>query len=168
MATLSAGPRRGWAAATPTGRRSCSASEGRELRDAAEACVAAALSGELAGAPWQAMLGAAEAAGDQAGRGGAGRSRAWPPRPARAGTEGPGAARARPRRQRRRAARRARTEALDLGLALIAAWLRDLAAVAEGADGLVLNCRSRSTTACGDRRAGGLDHAPRARRRASW
>src|SRR5436190_1206255 len=39
----------------------------------------------------------------------------------------------------RRAARRARTDALDLGLALVAAWLRDLAAVAEGVDGLVLN-----------------------------
>ncbi len=39
----------------------------------------------------------------------------------------------------RRVARRARTEALDLGLALIAAALRDLAAAAEGAEDLLLN-----------------------------
>jgi DNA polymerase-3 subunit delta' len=39
----------------------------------------------------------------------------------------------------RRSARRARTEALDLGLALVAAWLRDLSASAEAAEDLVLN-----------------------------
>jgi DNA polymerase-3 subunit delta' len=39
----------------------------------------------------------------------------------------------------RRTARRARTEALDAGLGLLAAWLRDLAAVADGAEELVLN-----------------------------
>src|SRR5207247_267326 len=39
----------------------------------------------------------------------------------------------------RRAGRRARTEALDLGLALVAAWLRDLSAVGEGAEDLALN-----------------------------
>ena len=63
----------------------------------------------------------------------------------------------------RRAARRARTEALDLALALIAAWLRDLATVAEGAERLALNSdrveelRSASVIA-----RGGLD-AHRAR-----
>jgi DNA polymerase-3 subunit delta' len=38
----------------------------------------------------------------------------------------------------RRVARRARTETLDLGLALAGAWLRDLAAVGEGAGELAL------------------------------
>jgi DNA polymerase-3 subunit delta' len=38
----------------------------------------------------------------------------------------------------RRAGRRGRTEALDRGLALIAAWHRDLAAVADGGAELVL------------------------------
>jgi DNA polymerase III subunit delta' len=39
----------------------------------------------------------------------------------------------------RRSSRRARTEALDTGLGLLAAQLRDLAAVADGAEDLVLN-----------------------------
>lgn len=110
--------------------------DGRALRAAAEACVADARSGSLADAPWTGMLGAAEAAGAQAGEEAQARFA-----DAEAEEGGPG----RGRRDReageaaKRAARRARTEALDLGLALIAAWLRDLAAVAEGAEGLVLN-----------------------------
>ncbi len=113
--------------------------EGRELRSAAQACVAAALSGELDGAPWSGLLQGAEAAGSRAGDAANARLIAIE---ADAGeADAPGAR----RREReaeeaaRRIARRARTEALDLGLALIAAWLRDLAAVAEGADHLVLN-----------------------------
>ena len=39
----------------------------------------------------------------------------------------------------RRTERRARTQALDLGLALCCAWYRDLAAIASGADDVVLN-----------------------------
>ena len=39
----------------------------------------------------------------------------------------------------RRTERRARTRALDLGLALCCAWYRDLAAVASGAGDVVLN-----------------------------
>jgi DNA polymerase-3 subunit delta' len=39
----------------------------------------------------------------------------------------------------KRAGRRRRTEVLDLGLALNAAWFRDLAAVAAGAEGVVFN-----------------------------
>ena len=87
-----------------------------------------------------ACLEAAEAAGAQAGEaarerlaalaaeaGEGERPRGAPPR-----------ARGRARRRGERPAGR-RTEALDLGLALVAAWLRDLAAVAEGADELVLN-----------------------------
>jgi len=113
--------------------------EGRGLRDAAQACVAAALSGELAAAPWLGLLGDAEAAGRRAADATRARLAALA---AEAGQdEGPAAGRrARETEEAaRRAARRARTDALDLGLALVAAWLRDLAAVAEGVDGLVLN-----------------------------
>jgi DNA polymerase-3 subunit delta' len=109
--------------------------QGRELRDAAEACFAAALSGELGGAPRRALLTAAEAAGAQAGDEARQRSAATAedgPRGRRRSREAEEAT--------RRAARRARTGALDLGLALIAAWLRDLAAVGEGAESLVLDC----------------------------
>ena len=38
----------------------------------------------------------------------------------------------------KRASRRGRTEALDTGLALVGAWLRDLAAVGDGATDLIL------------------------------
>jgi DNA polymerase-3 subunit delta' len=113
--------------------------QGRELRDAAQACVTAALSGELADAPWRGLLSGAEAAGAQAGE--AARERS-----ALASDPGAGEGSGVRRRSRetdevaRRAARRARTAALDLGLALIAAWLRDMAAVAEGGEALILSC----------------------------
>jgi DNA polymerase III subunit delta' len=61
----------------------------------------------------------------------------------------------------RRASRRSRTESLDLGLGLIAAWLRDLAATAEGAGELVFNL-DRADEIAG--LADGLD--PRRARRA--
>ncbi len=110
---------------------------GRELRQAVESCVEAALSGELIDAPWRALLTAAEATGAQAGDEARQRSAA-------AGEQGAGEGTSTRRRSReaeeaaRRATRRARTGALDLGLALIAAWLRDLAAVGEGAEANVL------------------------------
>ncbi len=114
--------------------------EGRELRAAAEACVRAARSGSLDGGPQSELLAAAEAAGRAAGEAAAAAAEALA---AEAGeTEGP-AARRRAREGEeaaRRAARRARTAALDLGLGLIAAWLRDLAAIADGAPELVLGC----------------------------
>ncbi len=112
--------------------------DGRELRAAAEACVADARSGNLADAPWTRVLGAAEAAGAQAGEATLARLAALS---AEAGEARPGAGRSdrEASEAAKRAARRARTEALDLGLALIAAWLRDLAAIAEGGDRLVLN-----------------------------
>jgi DNA polymerase-3 subunit delta' len=108
---------------------------GRELRDAAEACVRSARSGELATGSWTALLTAAEAEGERAGA----EARARLSELAAERGEGE------PRRSKeaedavRRAARRARTDGLDLGLALLAAWLRDLAAVAEGAPELSLN-----------------------------
>lgn len=111
--------------------------DGHALREAAEQCVAAARSGKLAQAPWSGLLEAAEAAGAQAGE--AARERLA----SLEADQGSDPAARRSEREAteatRRVARRARTEALDLGLALIAAWLRDLAAVADGVDGLLLN-----------------------------
>jgi DNA polymerase III subunit delta' len=113
--------------------------EGRALRAAARASVEAAAAGDLAERPWDGLLDASESAGA--------RATADSRRGAAAlgveaqDTEGPGAR----RRSResddaaRRAGRRARSEALDLGLALLAAWLRDVAASGEGAGETVLN-----------------------------
>jgi DNA polymerase-3 subunit delta' len=86
-------------------------------------------------APWTEVLELAEEAGRQAGAAAeAARERA---------VEAEGTKARRPTREDtdavRRAARRARFEALDLALALVCAWLRDLAAVAEGAPELALN-----------------------------
>jgi DNA polymerase III subunit delta' len=113
--------------------------QGAELREAAVACVQAARSGELAERPWLRLLEAGAAAGERAG---AEVRAAGAAVTEEAGDEGSTAARRRGREAEeaaRRVARRARTQVLDLGLALAAAWLRDLAAVADGADDLVLN-----------------------------
>jgi DNA polymerase-3 subunit delta' len=108
------------------------AARGREVRAEAERCVTAALGGEIAGAPWKRLLDRAEAAGEDAeaatrealeeeSKGGLKRT-------ARdIGDES------------KRAGRRRRTEILDLGLELCAAWLRDLAALASGAEDVVFN-----------------------------
>jgi DNA polymerase-3 subunit delta' len=112
--------------------------EGRALREAAEASARAARRGGLAEAPWQALLASAEATGEVAAERSRRRAATLA---AETGEEGGPAARRREREAAegaKRAARRARTAALDLGLGLIAAWLRDLAAVAEGAPELVL------------------------------
>jgi DNA polymerase III subunit delta' len=113
--------------------------DGRELRAAAQECVAVALAGDLAGAPWTRILDAAEAAGARAGDAAEAQLAALDPDAGQG--KGPGARRlARDTEEAaKRAARRARTEGLDLGLALIGAWLRDLAAVAEGAGHVLLN-----------------------------
>ena len=55
--------------------------------------------------------------------------------------------------QVKRTERRARTEALDLGLALCCAWYRDLAAVATGADFVVPNADRRDQLAEDEARA---------------
>ena len=129
----SAGPRLVWRRGDPNRAAFLVSADGHALREAAEQCVAAARSGKLAQAPWSGLLEAAEAAGAQAGE--AARER-LASLEADQGSD-PAARRsereARPR-PRGELARRARTEALDLGLALIAAWLRDLAAVADGVD----------------------------------
>jgi DNA polymerase-3 subunit delta' len=112
---------------------------GRELRGAAASCVGAALAGELADAPWQRLLATADATGIRAA------DEAKEHFASLAAEAGQAEGRAARRQGReadeaaKRAARRARTEALDAGLGLMAAWLRDLAAVAEGAESLVLN-----------------------------
>jgi DNA polymerase III subunit delta' len=105
---------------------------GRELRAEVERCLAAALAGECAGAPWGALLDRAEDAGDEAEA--AARealeeeSKAGIKRSAKDIADGA-----------RRAGRRRRTEILALAFALSATWLRDLAAVASGAEEVVLN-----------------------------
>ncbi|OLE36054.1 MAG: hypothetical protein AUG48_08715 [Actinobacteria bacterium 13_1_20CM_3_68_9] len=137
--------------------------QGRELRAGAQACVQAALSDELADAPWRALLAVAEAAGSQAGEA----ARAHLEALAADGGEGDGRRVRRRSREAeeatRRAARRVRTETLDLALALVAAWLRDLAALAEGAEHLALNAdRIEELRAVPGMAAGGLD-ARRAR-----
>jgi DNA polymerase-3 subunit delta' len=110
---------------------------GRELRAAAEAFVGAALDGDLSGTPWAPLLEIAEAEGARAGE------EARGPLEAQAAEQSAGGPRGRRRPKEaeeggKRVARRARTETLDLGLALAGAWLRDIAAVGEGADELVL------------------------------
>jgi DNA polymerase III subunit delta' len=128
-----------------------------ELRDAAEELVGAARRGDLAWAPWLRLLELADEAGRKAGEDLAAELGA---------AEESGLAQARSEREVadavRRTERRARTEALDLGLALLCAWLRDLAAVADGAPELALNA-DRTARLASD--AEGLD--PRAPRRAA-
>jgi DNA polymerase III subunit delta' len=112
---------------------------GRELRTVAAECAGAALEGELAEAPWRRLVATAEATGARTGQETVARLATVA---AESGeTEGRAARRAEREAEEagKRASRRARTEALDAGLGLLAAWLRDVAAVAEGAEELVLN-----------------------------
>jgi DNA polymerase-3 subunit delta' len=103
---------------------------GRELRAEVEACLVATLADELSGAPWQRILARATAAGEEA----EGAAREALEEEAQAGIKrtakdiADGA---------KRAGRRRRTEILDLGLELTALWLRDLAALAAGAEEVV-------------------------------
>lgn len=132
---------------------------GRALRAGAESVAAAARSGELAQAPWTGLVEAAEAAGERAAELELERAAADE---AAAGSQD----REAKRRVRdaeeaaKRGSRRARTDTLDLGLALLCAWLRDLAAAAEGAAELALNADRRGEL---EAQAAGLD--PRRARR---
>jgi len=103
---------------------------GRGLRREAEGMARAAVDPGAGGAPWKGLLEAAEEAGKQAE--GAARQR----------LEDDEGGRKRSAREvgeeARRVGRRRRTEVLDLGLELCTAWLRDLGAVAAGADEVVL------------------------------
>jgi len=108
---------------------------GRQMREQVRACMAAAVDGDLSRSPWKAILSGAEAVGEdaeaearevlQADADAAGR------RSAKEVTDGA-----------RRAGRRRRTDVLDLGLALCAAWLRDVASVCAGAEEVVFNSDS--------------------------
>jgi DNA polymerase-3 subunit delta' len=113
---------------------------GRELRDVVVAAARAARAGRLDDRPWERLIAAAEEGGDAAGAAVLEAAEAFAEESGE--TTGPGARRlAREAEEAaRRANRRARTATLDLGLELLATWLRDLAAVAEGAGDLVLNC----------------------------
>jgi DNA polymerase-3 subunit delta' len=106
--------------------------EGREVRSQAERCIAAALAGEVAAAPWRALLDRASAAGEEA----EGAAREALEEDAKAGVK-------RTAREigeeAKRAGRRRRTEILDLGLELCAAWLRDLAALGAAAEEVAFN-----------------------------
>lgn len=136
---------------------------GRELRAQAEALARSARAGELEDAPWQSLLGAAGRRGEEAGEEAKARfdeladqakdssDRRGEQRLRREGAEAA-----------KRATRRGRTEAIDAGLALVACWLRDVAATGDGAPDLALNADRHAELA---EDAGGLD--PRRARRAA-
>ena len=109
---------------------------GSALRAAVERWGEALRADELSDAPWAALL---ELAEEQGGEAAAETERSLRERAEEAG----GAAAKRGARDAqaagRRAGRRRRTEVLDLSLALLGAWLRDLASIGEGAPELVLN-----------------------------
>ena len=106
--------------------------QGRELRGDVERCLAAALEGKCAGAPWKGLLDRAKAVGEDTEA--AARealeeeSQAGIKRSAKDIIDGA-----------KRAGRRRRTEILALAFDLCATWLRDLAAVASGAEEVVFN-----------------------------
>jgi DNA polymerase-3 subunit delta' len=106
--------------------------QGRQLRGDVERCVAAALEGQCAGAPWKGLLDRAKAVGEDAEAA----AREALEEESKAGIKrsakdiGDGA---------KRAGRRRRTEILTLAHELCATWLRDLAAVASGAGEVVFN-----------------------------
>ncbi len=105
---------------------------GREVREDAERCVAAALAGEVGSAPWKGLLDRAQAAGEDIEAA----VREVLEEEAKSGLK-------RTARdiadESKRAGRRRRTAILDLGLELCAAWLRDLTALAAGAEDVVFN-----------------------------
>ena len=105
---------------------------GREVREDVERCVAAALDGAVASAPWQRLLDRAKAAGEDAEAA----TRETLEEEARSGLKRTARDIA---EESKRAGRRCRTEILDLGLELCAAWFRDLAALAAGADDVAFN-----------------------------
>ncbi|HEU4393101.1 MAG TPA: hypothetical protein VFR04_05620 [Solirubrobacterales bacterium] len=105
---------------------------GRGLRVEAERCVGAALQGEVAAAPWKRLLDGAEAAGEELEAA----TREALEEEAKAGLKRTARDIA---EESKRAARRRRTEVLDLGLELCAAWLRDLVALASGAEEVAFN-----------------------------
>ncbi len=148
---------------------------GAALRATAEAAARAPLAGSGEPEPWREMLEAATKAGRAAGAAEERRLLEEAEAMRKRGRSGDaGAPQGRSRgatrltreatEQVRRTERRARTEALDLGLALCCAWYRDVAALASGADDVVLNADRRAELA---EDAEGLDPAD-ARRALEW
>jgi DNA polymerase-3 subunit delta' len=135
---------------------------GGALRAAAESAARAARRDPAARAPWRELLEVAEQAGAEAGAEEERRLLEEAESGGRRGRSGKLTREATD--QVRRTERRARTQALDMALALCCAWYRDLAAVASGADQLVLNADRREQLA---EDAEGLDPA-RARIALEW
>jgi DNA polymerase III subunit delta' len=135
---------------------------GAALRATAEAAARAPRSEAGAAEPWRGLLEAASEAGEQAGAEEERRLLQEGETAARRGRKGKLTREA--IEQVRRTERRARTQALDLGLALCCAWYRDLAAVAAGAEDVVLNSDRLDQLA---EDAEGLDPA-RARAALEW
>jgi DNA polymerase-3 subunit delta' len=128
---------------------------GRKLREDARGFAVAAIGGGEAASPWQAMLKSAELAGEEAES--AVREALEEEKEAgmkRSARDIADAA--------KRAGRRRRTDLLDLGLSLVAAWFRDLAAAASGAADVAHN---RDRLAELQTQAAGLD--PNGPRRAT-
>lgn len=135
---------------------------GAALRATAEAAARAPRSEAGAAEPWRELLEAASEAGEQAGAEEERRLLEEGETAARRGRKGKLTREA--IEQVRRTERRARTQALDLGLALCCAWYRDLAAIAAGAEDVVLNTDRLDQLA---EDAEGLDPA-RARAALEW
>ena len=110
---------------------------GAALRGTAEEAARAPRSGSAATEPWRGLLAAASEAGERAGAEEESRLLEEAEVSARRGRKGKLTREA--IEQVRRTERRARTQTLDLGLALCCAWYRDLAAISSGADDVVLN-----------------------------
>jgi DNA polymerase-3 subunit delta' len=136
---------------------------GAALRAIAEEAARAPRSGSAATEPWRGLLAAASEAGERAGTEEEQRLLEEAETTARRGRKG-GKLTREAVEQVRRTERRARTQALDLGLALCCAWYRDLAAIAAGADDVVLNSDRRDQLAAD---AEGLNPA-RARTAVEW
>ena len=139
------------------------AERGRELRARSEGLARAARAGELDDSPWQGLLDVAERRGAEVGESVQERLESLADQ-ARDAADRRAEQRLRKEAAEagKRASRRGRTEALDTGLALVGAWLRDLAAVGDGASELVL-AADREPELRDD--AAGLD--PRRARRAA-
>ena len=135
---------------------------GAALRATAEEAARAPRAGTAAAEPWRGLLAAASEAGERVGAEEERRLLEEAETTARRGRKGKLTREA--IEQVRRTERRARTQALDLGLALCCAWYRDLAALASGADDVVLNTDRLEQLA---EDADGLDPA-RARAAVEW
>lgn len=121
--------------------------QGRRLRSHAEGCLSAVLAREAGSSPWRGLLDDAEALGSEAEA---------DTRQALEAAAETGAKQTKKEigEAARRAARRRRTEVLDLGLELCAAWVRDLVVVASDAPDVAFN---RDRLGELDRQAAGID-----------